>query len=111
VRPAIDSRVAKEQVILARERQMARLQQEGVTVNAHLDARTLRRHIALDASGQEILCRVQERGMLSARGQQRLLRVARTVADLEGARRTSRRHLAEALGWRAEAVLQGRRMA
>jgi magnesium chelatase family protein len=110
-RPAIDSRRAQEQVMLARERQAARLQEEGVTVNAHLDARMLQRYIALDESAEQILRRVQDRGVLSARGQQRLLRVARTLADLEGARRTSRRHLAGALGWRAEAVLQGRRVA
>jgi magnesium chelatase family protein len=110
-RPAIDSRRAQDLVMLARERQAARLQQESVTVNAHLDARMLQRYIALDESAEQILRRVQERGVLSARGQQRLLRVGRTLADLEGARRTSRRHLAEALGWRAEAVLQGRRVA
>ncbi len=110
-RPTIGSDRAREQVVQARERQARRLRREGVTINAHLDARMLQRYVALDASGEETLRRVQGRGVLSARGQQRLLRVARTVADLEGARQTSKRHLAEALGWRAEAVLESRRVA
>jgi magnesium chelatase family protein len=76
-----------------------------------MDVNLLRRHVALDESGVQMLRKVQERDMLSARGQHRLLRVARTVADLEGSRHTSRQHLAEALGWRAEAMLQSRREA
>ena len=110
-RPAMTSQRAREQVVGARERQAARLREEGVTLNAHLDARMLRRRLALDESAEQTIRKVQERGVLSARGQHRLLRVARTVADLEGERRTSRRHLAEALGWRAEAALESRRVA
>jgi magnesium chelatase family protein len=71
----------------------------------------LRRHVVLDESGVQMLRRVQEQDVLSARGQHRLLRVARTVADLEGSRHTGRKHLAEALGWRPEAVLESRRVA
>jgi len=67
--------------------------------------------VALDESGVRTLRQVQERGVLSARGQHRLLRVARTVADLEGSRHTSRGHLAQALGWRAEVALENRRVA
>jgi magnesium chelatase family protein len=109
--PAHGSREARARVLDARERQAARLKQEGVSTNAQMDARMLRTHIALDESGEETLRAVQNRGVLSARGQHRLLRVARTVADLEGARQTSKRHLAEALGWRAEATLESRRAA
>lgn len=110
-RPAIGSAEARAQVVHARERQAARLGQDGMIVNAHLDARMLRRHVALDESGEHTLREVQEAETLSARGQHRLLRVARTVADLEGARHVGRRHLAEALGWRAEVALQSRRAA
>jgi magnesium chelatase family protein len=109
--PAIDTRRAREYVLLARERQATRYREEGITVNAQLDARLLGQYIALDESGQGMLHRVQERGALSARGQQRLLRVARTLADLQGVPQTSGRHLAEALGWRAELVSQSRRAA
>jgi magnesium chelatase family protein len=109
--PATSSQSAREQVMDARERQAARLGEEGVLVNAQMDVRMLRRHVALDESGVRTLRKVQERGVLSARGQHRLLRVARTVADLEGSEQTSGRHLAEALGWRAEAALESRRVA
>ena len=80
-------------------------------MNAQMDVRMLRRHIALDDSGKRTLLQVQDRGVLSQRGVHRLLRVARTVADLEGSARTGRAHLAQALGWRAEAATQGRRVA
>ncbi|HEY7829840.1 MAG TPA: YifB family Mg chelatase-like AAA ATPase [Solirubrobacteraceae bacterium] len=109
--PVTSSQNAREQVIGARERQAARLKDDGVTANAQMDVHMLRRHMALDASGVQMLRKVQECGELSARGQHRLLRVARTVADLEGSRHTSKRHLAEALGWRAEVTLQSRRVA
>jgi magnesium chelatase family protein len=110
-RPEQNSKQAREQVLTARERQASRLADETVGTNADMDVRMLRRYIALDESGEETLRTVQDQSVLSARGQHRLLRVARTVADLEGAQRTSRRHLAEALGWRAEAVLESRRAA
>jgi magnesium chelatase family protein len=109
--PALSSKSARELVVGARERQAARLGEEGVLVNAQMDVRMLRRHVALDESGVRTLRQVQERGVLSARGQHRLLRVARTVADLEGSRHTSRGHLAQALGWRAEVALENRRVA
>jgi magnesium chelatase family protein len=109
--PMTSSREAREQVLLARERQTARLRDEGIVANAQMDVSMLRRHVALDQSGVQILRKVQEQGVLSARGQHRLLRVARTVADLEGSTHTRGPHLAEALGWRPEAALESRRVA
>jgi magnesium chelatase family protein len=109
-RPVMSSRHARELVLRARERQATRLRDEGVLANSQMDVSMLRRHVALDESGVQTLRQVQEQDMLSARGQHRLLRVARTVADLEGSRHTSRQHLAEALGWRPEAALESRRV-
>ncbi len=109
--PVMSSRSARELVIAARERQTARLKDDGAMTNAQMDVNMLRRHLALDESAAQTLRKVQERGVLSARGQHRLLRVARTVADLQGSKHTCRQHLAEALGWRAEAMLQSRRVA
>ncbi len=108
---ARSSKEIRELVLAARERQEARLSEEGVSTNAQMDARMLRAHIALDEGGEAMVHAVQDRGVLSARGQHRLLRVARTLADLEGARRTGKRHLAEALGWRSEAALESGRAA
>jgi magnesium chelatase family protein len=109
--PATDSARARELVVDARERQAARLRGEAVSVNAHLDARMLRRHLALSDDGERLLCGLQDRQLLSARGLHRLLRVARTAADLDGSRRTCERHVATALALRAEASFARRRAA
>jgi magnesium chelatase family protein len=109
--PVIDSRRAREQIVRARERQAARLREEGVCVNADMDARMLRRHVALDDDGERLLRVVQDQQVLSARGLHRLLRVARTAADLEGGRRTCERHVSVALALRTEAGIAHRRTA
>ncbi len=51
-----------------------------------MDARMLERHVRLEARGQELLRAARRRGLLSARGEHRVLRVARTIADLDGQR-------------------------
>ena len=99
----ISSAEARERVLLARERQRRRLAGQGPAVNAHMDARVLREHLALDASAEELMGRVRERAMLSMRGEHRVLKVARTIADLEGRRRVGARELGSALALRAEA--------
>jgi magnesium chelatase family protein len=109
--PATSSAHAREQVIEARERQAARLREEGILVNAQMDARMLRRHVRLDEGGKRVLAASQERGLLSARGQHRALRVARTIADLERSERVKHEHLARAFSLRPEAGLSGRRAA
>jgi len=92
-------------VIAARERQARRLRDEGVLVNAHMDARLLRRYVGLQERGERLLRTAQESGTLSARGQHRVLRVARTLADLAGRDRVAAEHVAEALALRSDAVL------
>lgn len=99
------------QVIDARERQVSRLRGEGIFVNAHMDAPMLRRHVKLDEDAQRMLAHTRERGMLSARGQHRALRVARTIADLDSRERIGAKHLSQALALRPEAGLSGRRAA
>lgn len=109
--PWTSSAKARERVTCARERQARRLRDEDATVNAHLDARMLERHARLDERGQEMLRDAQARGMLSARGQHRTLRVARTIADLGGCERVRRRDVAAALSLRPETGLRGSRVA
>lgn len=109
--PSISSERARERVIDARERQAARLRETGLLVNAQMDAQMLRKHIRLDESSQGILAGFHERGLLSARGQHRALRVARTIADLKGRQRVRADDLARALSWRPEAGLSDRRAA
>ena len=106
--PSTNSKSARDEVIDARERQAARFIDAGILVNAQMDGAALRRFATLDEAGQALLKRARERGAMSARGQHRALRVARTIADLKGCGRVKAEHLAQALAWRPEASLGGR---
>jgi len=109
--PWTSSEKARERVIDARERQARRLRDECTTVNAHMDARMLERHARLDERGQGMLKDAHTKGTLSARGQHRTLRVARTIADLNGCERVRMRDVGVALSLRPETGLRGSRAA
>ncbi len=109
--PLLSSAEALKQVIEARERQAKRLQAEGILVNAQMDAQMLRRHLKLDGRGEQMMAHASERGLLSARGQHRALRVARTLADLDGREQVGSEQISRALMLRPEAGLSGRRVA
>jgi magnesium chelatase family protein len=109
--PWTSSRKARERVMQARERQARRLRGECTTVNAHMDVRLLERHARLDERGQGMLKDAQAQGTLSARGQHRTLRVARTIADLNGCERVRVRDVGVALSLRPETGLRGSRAA
>jgi magnesium chelatase family protein len=102
-RSRVSSAQARERVLAARERQAHRLHGQGVTVNAHMDARQLRRYARLDEKGEEMMLAARERGLLSARGEDRVLRVARTIADLRGVTRVRARDIGAALALRTGA--------
>jgi magnesium chelatase family protein len=94
--PAGESSAAvRERVDAARERQQAR-----GALNAGLDVAAVREHCRLDGRGENLLEQACERLRLSARAYQRILKVARTVADLDGADAIANAHLAEAIGYR-----------
>jgi magnesium chelatase family protein len=108
--PALmSSAQAREQVACARERQAARLTAEGVTVNARMDGRMLRRHVRLDERGERMLRNARAAGLLSARGEHRVLRVARTIADLDASRRVRACDLGAALALRTDPSVAGNR--
>jgi magnesium chelatase family protein len=86
----------RRRVLEARERQARRQPM----LNARLPARSLQRACALGPGGRSLLDRSAERLALSARAYHRVLRVARTIADLEGAAHIAEAHLAEALQYR-----------
>jgi magnesium chelatase family protein len=81
--PITDSARVRERVAQARERQQARLAGTGARCNAEMDARLLARHVRAGGEAEQVLARAYARGALSARGRHRVLRVARTIADLE----------------------------
>jgi magnesium chelatase family protein len=87
-------------VAQARDMQAARLEGTGARVNADLEGEALERHAAPDAAGRALITRVAERMGLTARGYHRVLRVARTIADLEGAEGVRQPHVAEAVSYR-----------
>jgi magnesium chelatase family protein len=93
----------RESVIEARARQYRRQKM----LNARLSGRDLSRHARLGASSEALLRKAAERFGLSARGYVRVLRTARTIADLEGASDVADAHVAEALGYRSLQALGG----
>ncbi|HTZ87418.1 MAG TPA: YifB family Mg chelatase-like AAA ATPase [Solirubrobacteraceae bacterium] len=105
--PSTSSRSARVLVRSARKRQAARLRGDGVLTNAQMDARLLRRHVRLPPEAEHTLKRARERGMLSARAQHRVLRVARTIADLDGRDRVGVEDLSEAVALRGDAGRAG----
>jgi magnesium chelatase family protein len=102
--PAETSAEIARRVAVARARQSARYAklppERRIRTNAEADGALLDEVAEPDAAGRTLLQRAAERLMLSARGYHRVLRVARTLADLEGAASVARHHIAEALSYR-----------
>ncbi len=88
-------------VLAARERQSARLRGEGVFANAQMSSRQIRRFCGLNEECERLLERVMTRQGLSARAYDRILKVSRTIADLEGSGEIGTAHVAEAVGYRS----------
>ncbi len=101
--PGEASAPVRRRVAAAREAQRARNRcQDGAPVNARLHGRALSRHCALDAAGLRILDAASRRFRLSARSCHRLMKVARTIADLAGDETIAAEHLAEAVQFRLD---------
>jgi magnesium chelatase family protein len=95
------SAAIRARVEVARERQRRRFaDQPGVHANAHMGPRDLRRHCRLGAEAEELLRGAMGRLGLSARAFHRVLKVARTVADLSGEEQVATTHVAEAIQYR-----------
>jgi len=94
-------------VLDARERQAHRLAGTGLMTNAQLTPQLVQRLVRADSTARSELRDAYAKGALSPRGHGRILRVARTIADLEGSARVSAAHVTEALYFRRETVLDG----
>jgi len=90
----------RKRVIKAREIQQKRFADTDIYANAQMSSRLLRRHVEIDESGKQILKTATERLGLSARAYDRILKVARTIADLEASDKVLTHHLAEAINYR-----------
>jgi magnesium chelatase family protein len=94
------SAAIRERVAAARGTQRRRLRSHGIFENAQMGVRHVRAFCTLDAEAGGILRQAILRLGLSARAYDRVLRVARTIADLENAAEISGAHVAEAIGYR-----------
>ncbi len=95
-KPGEPSAAIKERVLRARERAVAR----GVSCNAAMQAAEIREFCVLDAAGSNILRAAFERLGMTARGHDRILKIARTIADLAGSDTIQASHIAEAIQYR-----------
>ncbi|MFQ5521364.1 MAG: ATP-binding protein [Candidatus Methylomirabilia bacterium] len=98
--PGEPSRVMRQRVLRARRIQSERLATIAVRLNARMTSRQVRHFCQIPPEGRELLSLAMSRLGLSARGHDRLLRVARTLADLEGRERIAPEHVAEAIQYR-----------
>jgi magnesium chelatase family protein len=92
----------RARVVAARKRQLVRLAGTGVLCNGDMDGRLTRTQVPLEAGLAARLLAIRERITLSGRGHDRVLRVARTIADLEGRERLAERDVDEALSYRLD---------
>jgi len=102
--PAEGSSEVATRVAKARDVQRARYADCGLRTNAEAEGELLDGVAKPDAAGQKLLTEAVERMRLTARGYHRVLRVARTIADLGGSNSVTRTHVAEALSYRRLAL-------
>ena len=91
----------KARVDLARGAQKERFKESGLFANANMNTRDIKKHCAVDRESKKILEFAVERLSLSARAYTRILKVARTIADLDGSGAINKDHISEAVQYRS----------
>ncbi len=95
-----NSETMRKEVVTARERQQERFGREGSLVNGTMAPRDIRKHCKLNKEAESLLKSAMEDMGLSARAHDKILRVSRTIADLEDAETIEFHHLTEAINYR-----------
>jgi magnesium chelatase family protein len=99
--PVESSASIRERIVEARRKQLERFQQEGLYANALMRPRHIKKYCRLDDAGERILRQPVEWLGLSARAYHRILKVARTVADLDHEANIAPHHVLEAIQYRS----------
>ena len=95
------SETIRERVIKAREIQLRRFAGEGIFSNSAMSSKDIRTYCGLDAASEALLEKAMLRQGLSARAHDRILKVARTIADLEASENIQPSHISEAINYRS----------
>ncbi|MCA8997293.1 MAG: YifB family Mg chelatase-like AAA ATPase [Planctomycetaceae bacterium] len=100
-RPGTDSRTIREQVIKARDVQHDRFRGQPTSLNGMMSPRQIRKYCTLGPEAESLLKVAMEEMGLSARAHDKILRVGRTIADLDDSEKIEAHHLTEAINYRA----------
>ena len=94
------SQSIKKRVDDARNRQLERFKEDKIYCNAKMNVAQTKKYCKLDDAGELLLRNAFEKLKLSARAHDKILKVARTIADLEGSEKIQAKHVAEAISYR-----------